>query len=86
MTSNGTFTSVQYASLDHDKEEILLVEREKRFVLFPIEFDEIWTMYKQAVASFWTVSEVDLSKDLTHWNQLKTELGFSNICNFWKNV
>ncbi|MBN3315302.1 RIR2B reductase, partial [Atractosteus spatula] len=30
-------------------------------------------MYKQAQASFWTVEEVDLSKDLTHWDRLKPE-------------
>nr|KAG5701577.1 hypothetical protein BaRGS_024827 [Batillaria attramentaria] len=30
-------------------------------------------MYKKAEASFWTAEEVDLSKDLTHWEQLKPE-------------
>ena len=28
-------------------------------------------MYKKAVASFWTVEEVDLSKDLNDWERLK---------------
>lgn len=39
-----------------------------RFVLFPIRYNEIWSMYKQAEASFWTAEEVDLSKDISHWN------------------
>jgi ribonucleotide reductase beta subunit family protein with ferritin-like domain len=30
-------------------------------------------MYKKAEASFWTAEEVDLSKDLGHWEQLKSE-------------
>ena len=28
-------------------------------------------MYKKAMASFWTIEEVDLSKDLMHWESLK---------------
>jgi ribonucleoside-diphosphate reductase beta chain len=40
-----------------------------RFVLFPIPAEQmpIWTMYKQAVASFWTVEEVDLVQDVSDW-------------------
>uniref|UniRef100_A0A672NX59 Ribonucleoside-diphosphate reductase subunit M2 n=1 Tax=Sinocyclocheilus grahami TaxID=75366 RepID=A0A672NX59_SINGR len=30
-------------------------------------------MYKKAEASFWTAEEVDLSKDLQHWDSLKDE-------------
>ncbi|EEB14328.1 Ribonucleoside-diphosphate reductase M2 subunit, putative [Pediculus humanus corporis] len=51
--------------------EPLLKENIKRFVIFPIEFPDIWHMYKKAEASFWTVEEVDLSKDLEHWERLK---------------
>jgi len=41
---------------------------EDRFVIFPIKYPEIWEMYKKAVASFWTVEEIDLSMDLNDWN------------------
>ncbi len=41
----------------------LLEKNPNRFVLFPIERHDVWRMYKQAVASFWTTEEVDLSKD-----------------------
>ncbi|CRK96419.1 CLUMA_CG009835, isoform A [Clunio marinus] len=51
--------------------EPLLRDNPRRFVIFPIEYDDIWKMYKKAEASFWTVEEVDLSKDLDHWNGLK---------------
>nr|CAD7397416.1 unnamed protein product [Timema poppensis] len=42
--------------------EPLLRENPKRFVVFPIEYHDIWQMYKKAEASFWTAEEVDLSK------------------------
>ncbi|XP_051729275.1 ribonucleoside-diphosphate reductase subunit M2 B [Ctenopharyngodon idella] len=55
------------------EDEPLLRENPKRFVIFPIQYPDIWKMYKQAQASFWTVEEVDLSKDLVHWDNLKSE-------------
>ncbi|EPQ59308.1 hypothetical protein GLOTRDRAFT_125614 [Gloeophyllum trabeum ATCC 11539] len=48
--------------------EPLLQESKRRFVLFPIQYHEIWQMYKKAEASFWTAEEMDLSKDLHDWN------------------
>lgn len=51
-----------------ESEEPLLKESKRRFVLFPIQFHEIWQMYKKAEASFWTAEEMDLSKDLYDWN------------------
>ena len=43
--------------------EILLSEEENRYVIFPIKYDDIWKMYKKAMANFWTPEELDLSKD-----------------------
>ncbi|CAK5262744.1 unnamed protein product [Mycena citricolor] len=51
-----------------ESEEPLLKETRRRFVLFPIQYNEIWQMYKKAEASFWTAEEMDLSKDLHDWN------------------
>lgn len=51
--------------------EPLLAENPDRFVVLPIENEAAWHMYKKALASFWTVDEVDLSKDLPHWEKLK---------------
>ncbi|KAF7646165.1 hypothetical protein LDENG_00192270 [Lucifuga dentata] len=55
------------------EEEPLLQENPRRFVVFPIQYHDIWQMYKKAEASFWTAEEVDLSKDLQHWASLKEE-------------
>lgn len=50
-----------------EKDEPLLTESRRRFVLFPIQYHEIWQMYKKAEASFWTAEEMDLSKDMHDW-------------------
>lgn len=44
-----------------------------RFSLFPIEHPDLWSMYKQHVASFWTADEIDLSADLTDWQERLTD-------------
>ncbi len=54
-------------------QEILLSEEEKRYVIFPVQQEPIWKMYKKAVSSFWTVEEIDLSKDMDDYKQLKEE-------------
>jgi ribonucleoside-diphosphate reductase beta chain len=51
-------------------QELILKENPNRFVLFPIQYDEIWKMYKQAEASFWTAEEIDLSQDIKDWEKL----------------
>ena len=53
-----------------DKDEPLLQENESRFVLFPLQYKEVWRMYKQQVASFWTAEEIDLNQDLVDWEKL----------------
>ena len=47
--------------------EPILAENKDRFVLFPIQHDDIWSFYKKAEASFWTAEEIDLSPDLIDW-------------------
>ena len=44
--------------------EPLLSPENKRYVLTPIKYHDIWAMYKRAEASFWKAEEIDLSKDL----------------------
>jgi ribonucleotide reductase beta subunit family protein with ferritin-like domain len=41
--------------------------------MFPIQHDDIWKMYKKQVDCFWRAEEVDLSKDLIHWNKLNDD-------------
>ncbi|MEN9744124.1 MAG: hypothetical protein RLZZ65_1929 [Bacteroidota bacterium] len=47
--------------------EPILEENKSRFVLFPIQHDDIWSFYKKAEASFWTAEEIDLSPDIIDW-------------------
>lgn len=47
--------------------EPILAKDNSRFVLFPIQHDDIWSYYKKAEASFWTAEEIDLSQDLIDW-------------------
>jgi len=51
-------------------EEYLTKPNPERFVLFPIKHHDMWTMYKNAFASFWTPEELDLSADLKDYNRL----------------
>jgi len=63
----------QKVSAIDPQSEPLLKDNPSRFVIFPIQFDDIFAMYKKAVASFWTVEEVDLSKDINDWDKLKDD-------------
>jgi ribonucleoside-diphosphate reductase subunit M2 len=61
--------------------EPFLEDRADRFVIFPIQYHDIWAMYKKAVASFWVAEEIDLADDMTDWRQLNDNERF-----FIKNV
>lgn len=53
--------------------EPILRDNKDRFVLFPINHQDIWRMYKQAEASFWTAEEIDLSTDIQDWTNKLNE-------------
>ena len=53
--------------------EPFLQEDENRFVLFPIQYNDIYEMYKKQLDCFWRVDEVDLSKDLKCWDTLNKD-------------
>ena len=46
----------------------LLIPDDSRFVMFPIQHNDIWNMYKKHVDCFWRAEEIDLSKDTIQWN------------------
>ena len=54
-------------------EEPILTANNNRFVLFPIQHDDIWSFYKKSEASFWTAEEIDLSSDLVDWEEKLTD-------------
>ena len=53
--------------------EPILEPTNDRFVMFPVQYDDIWEMYKRQVDCFWRAEEVDLSKDLLDWEKLNGE-------------
>jgi len=53
--------------------EPLLVPDDNRFVMFPIKHQDIWQMYQKQIDCFWRPEEIDLSKDLTHWDGLEAD-------------
>jgi ribonucleoside-diphosphate reductase subunit M2 len=52
--------------------EPLLAPDDNRFVMFPIQHQDIWKMYKKQVDCFWRAEEIDLSKDQMHWDALES--------------
>jgi ribonucleoside-diphosphate reductase subunit M2 len=48
----------------------LLTDDTSRYVMFPVQHEDIWKMYKKQVDCFWRAEEIDLSKDLVHWSRL----------------
>ena len=67
-TTLTTATSTEIAP-----SEPLLEESADRYVMFPIQDDNIWKMYKKQVDCFWRAEEVDLSKDLADWKKLSED-------------
>lgn len=50
-----------------------ILSDDNRFVMFPIVDETIWKMYKKQVDCFWRAEEIDMSKDMTHWNLLQSD-------------
>ena len=53
--------------------EPLLAPDDNRFVMFPIQHQDIWQMYQKQIDCFWRPEEIDLSKDLAHWEGLNKD-------------
>lgn len=61
--------------------ELLLQKNNNRFTVFPVRHNDVWKKYKDAVATFWTAEEIDLTKDMDDWEKLSEDEQF-----FIKNV
>ncbi len=53
--------------------EPILKENPDRFVIFPIQHQELWEEYKKQQACIWTAEEIDLSADLDDWRNVLNE-------------
>ena len=56
--------------MSNNNSDLLLEDNPNRYVMFPIADDDIWKSYKKQMDCFWRAEEIDLSKDLEHWNTL----------------
>ena len=52
--------------------EPLFEENPNRFVMFPIQYPDIWAEYKKQVACFWTPEEIDFVQDRKDWATLNS--------------
>ncbi len=43
---------------------------EERTRLYPIQYPDVWDMYKKQFAAFWSVEEVSLADDINDWSKL----------------
>lgn len=59
--------------MSRNNTEPILTEDDDRFVMFPLKYDDVWSMYKKQVDCFWRAEEVDLSKDMIHWQKLNDD-------------
>ena len=55
------------------QQEPILQENKNRFVIFPIQHNDIWQWYKKQEASFWTAEEIDLHQDVVDWKKLSDD-------------
>ena len=74
LSRGGSTRSMKTSHNNSDEEPLCKADDSgSRFSLFPIEYPDLWAMYKQHVASFWTADEIDLSADLTDWQERLTD-------------
>ena len=59
--------------MSRNNNEPILTRNDNRFVMFPIEHQDVWEMYKKSVDCFWRAEEIDLSKDYAHWESLNAD-------------
>jgi len=53
--------------------EPLLAENPNRYVMFPLQDQDIWQLYKKMFDCMWRAEEIDLSKDMKHWESLNDD-------------
>ncbi|APZ46449.1 ribonucleoside-diphosphate reductase [Polaribacter reichenbachii] len=55
------------------KLEPILQPNDSRFVIFPIQHNDLWEWYKKQQACFWTAEEIDLHSDIVDWTTKLTD-------------
>jgi len=62
-----------YSNLLEILEEPILSQTTKRYSAFPLQELDIWTLYKKAIASFWTSDEISLREDSDNFESLSKD-------------
>merc|ERR1712050_409030 len=70
LKSSAPISRISRDYIELEKQDPLLIENPRRWVMFPIQYPEVWEMYKKHEASFWTAEEIDLSQDTKDWDTL----------------
>jgi len=68
LKNGNIILSYQEALSRYD--EPLIEENKNRFTIYPIQYNDIFQMYKKARASFWQPEEISLKDDLRDWNNM----------------
>tara|TARA_R110002050_G_scaffold276317_4_gene421532 strand:- start:1749 stop:2720 length:972 start_codon:yes stop_codon:yes gene_type:complete len=53
-----------------NKLEPILQPENNRYVILPIQHDDLWKKYKEQQASFWTAEEIDFASDINDWENV----------------
>lgn len=72
---------IDYKQILSTYDEPLLKKNHDVDTIFPIQYPDLWDAYEKSVASFWTVKEIDFSRDEQDWNKLS-----KNEKHFIKNI
>jgi ribonucleotide reductase beta subunit family protein with ferritin-like domain len=51
-------------------EEPLLTETKNKYVMFPVEYPDVFEMYKKAQSAYWTADEINFAQDTTDLEKL----------------
>ena len=65
----------------NNMEEPLLTENRSRHVIFPIQYNDVWSMYKKHVSTYWTVEEIDFMKDIDSFKIIFKSTGIKTKVN-----
>ena len=73
MADESSATITTSTVQDSTPNDIILTPNDNRYVMFPIQDNDIWKMYKKQIDCFWRTEEIDFSKDLTDWAKLSAD-------------
>jgi len=83
--SEQSDTYLSYTDMLRKYDEPLIKKNGDRFTLYPIQYNDIFQMYKKSRASYWQPEEISLKDDMSDWIGLSDDERFfiSNILAFF---